>query len=97
MNKPRFSLGKIVFTSGVYEAGFRDDDYGRWIGYCISCHMRCDWGDLCEEDKQLNEEALRRGGRLLSKYNYFLNDDLSVYIITEADRSATTILFPYEY
>lgn len=97
MSKPRFSLGSIAFTAAVHDAGCQNDDFGRWVGHCISRHLRCDWGDLCDEDKQLNEEALCRGGRLLSKYNYRLNDDLSIYIITETDRSATTVLFPYEY
>lgn len=63
-------------------------------------HLAGDWGDLSPEDKERNEEALKDGSRLFSAYK--LNDDVKVWIITEAVsdigiRSATTILLPDEY
>ena len=54
-------------------------------------------GDLEPEDKELNDEALLNGDRLVSAYEYPKHEDWKIWIITEWDRSATTILFPHEY
>lgn len=65
-------------------------------GYrALKRHERGDWGDLCAEDMETNERALQNGGRLFSRYH----DGMSVkfYVITEADRSATTVLLPEDY
>jgi hypothetical protein len=61
----------------------------------IRRHLTGDWGDLDRHDKRLNEVALTNGGRLFSAYH--LADGTKIYIITEADRSATTILLPEDY
>ncbi|WP_231962357.1 hypothetical protein [Symmachiella dynata] len=53
----------------------------------IHRHVSGDWGDLCDEDKQTNEDALSDGGRIFSTYH--LKDDVEFWIITKADRSAT--------
>jgi len=67
-------------------------------------HVRGDWGDVCPEDAQANEEALQEGARVLSAY--VLSSPVGesetlapakVWLITEADRSVTTILLPEEY
>ena len=58
-------------------------------------HLAGDWGDLCQEDKQANAAALTYGSRLLSAYDIPPNHRL--WIITEADRSSTTLLLPQEY
>lgn len=58
-------------------------------------HSHGDWGDVCREDWQTNDQALRDGERLLSIYHAL--NGTKFYIITEADRSATTILLPSEY
>lgn len=57
-------------------------------------HVRGDWGDLDEQDKQANDKALQDGSRILSAYG---KGETKLWIITEADRSATTILRPDEY
>ena len=57
-------------------------------------HASSDWGDLDPEDRRANDAALRHGTRLLSAYAL---DGARVWIITEADRSATTVLLPEEY
>lgn len=57
-------------------------------------HQHGDWGDLCPEDAKLNDEALACGDRLLSSY---MVAGQKVWVITEADRSATTLLLPEEY
>ena len=74
-----------------------------FLGDCLSRHMRYDWGDdMYMEDWHANDVAASTDGRLLSAYNIpeDMQDnerDTKIWIITEADRSATTILFPSEY
>jgi len=90
--KPLFSLGTIVATPGVLslleENGQSPSDF-------ISQHHVGKWGDaLCDEDKQLNNAALQDGSRLFSAYTV---GNEKLWIITEADRSSTTLLLPREY
>jgi hypothetical protein len=61
----------------------------------LARHSRGDWGELCPADKWANDRALREGDRLLSAYKTSTGERL--WVITEADRSATTILLPSEY
>jgi hypothetical protein len=61
----------------------------------LSRHLRGDWGDVCQEDKTENELGLKYGFRLLSSYQ--VTDTEKIWIITEADRSVTTLLLPVEY
>ena len=93
----RFSLGQIVATPGALEALQRNNVTGFDI---LRRHASGDWGIVCEEDKQANEEALKTGARLMSAY--FLSDETKLWIITEAadddgNRAATTLLLPDEY
>lgn len=89
-------LGRLVMTPGVQSHVAQSLQL-----QCIRRHERGDWGDVCDEDRGANESALRYGTRLLSVYK--LEDDtpecagLKLWIITEADRSATTLLLPEEY
>lgn len=86
----RFDLGQVVMTAGVHGT----IPHGDIMKY-ISRHHRCDWGDLSEHDMEMNEDALRNGHRLHS--SYALSNGGSVWVITEADRSVTTVLLPDEY
>jgi hypothetical protein len=86
--QPRFPLGKTVATPAAMTLGIDLASYMRR-------HHCGDWGDLCDEDKQSNEEAIQLGLRILSHYQ--LGDGQRIYIITEADRSSTCILLPEEY
>ena len=86
--KPRFPLGTTVATPGALALGA---DLNRYMRR----HHCGDWGDLCDEDKRTNEEALEQGLRILSHYE--LGGGKRIYIITEADRSSTCILLPEEY
>jgi hypothetical protein len=61
---------------------------------CLQRHARGDWGDVCAEDKQSNDQALQDGDRILSSY---MINGTKIWIITEWDRSVTTVLFPSEY
>ena len=58
-------------------------------------HLSGDWGDVSEDDKQSNDEAVKDGDRILSAYH--APDGTKFWIITESDRSATTFLLPDEY
>jgi hypothetical protein len=85
-----FELGQLLATPGVLEAAGGED----LLPY-LSRHARGDWGTV-NADKRANELALKDGTRLLSAY--LLRDGTTkIWIITEADRSATTILLPDEY
>ena len=68
--------------------------FAREIAAVFIRYQRHDWGNLCQEDKELNDEALEAGDRILAAYRTSKGE---VWIITEWDRSATTILFPSEY
>ena len=90
----RFNPGKIVATQSVAEKIKTDPDFASFVRDSLQRHLAEDWGDLCEEDRKENEFSLKNNLRLLSAYK---KADTKIWIITEADRSATTILFPEEY
>jgi hypothetical protein len=85
-------LGQIVSTPGALAAL---DESGAPPSEFLSRHACGNWGDLCEEDRRENEFSLAHGFRVLSSYK--LRNGEVIWIITEADRSATTILLPSEY
>jgi len=91
-NTPLFSLGQIVATPGALAAL---EKAGQGPLDFLSRHVYGDWGDLCDEDRRENQLSLERGFRLLSSYRTLA--DVKLYVITEADRSVTTILLPAEY
>jgi len=93
MAEPRFELGHIVATPGALQA-FKDAAGARMIDY-LDRHVTGDWGDLGEEDRNENELSVVQGFRILSSYD--LSTGVTFWIITEADRSATTFLLPSEY
>ena len=90
--QPAFELGQIVATPGALAAIKKA---GQQPGEFLTRHINRDWGDLDEEDRKENEYSLERGFRLLSAYKTNAGDRL--WIITEADRSVTTLLLPEEY
>lgn len=95
--KPKFSLGQIVATPGALEAL---QESGQTPQLFLARHVRGDWGEVCDEDKGLNDQSLIDGSRLLSAYTTLKGTKL--WIITEAadddgHRLATTILKPEEY
>lgn len=88
----KFKLGHVVSTQGALSMMASANILPLVL---LQRHVRGDWGDLEEDDKQANEDALRDGNRLLSSYK--IVPDQKVWIITEADRSSTTLLLPEEY
>ena len=89
--KSLFALGQTVATpgaiAGMEQAAISPVDL-------LRRHQRGDWGDLDKEDKQSNDQALSHGDRIFSAYQF---DTVKFWVITEHDRSATTILLPEEY
>ena len=88
----RFFPGVLVITPGAL-AAFQTT--GEGIQPFLTRHLRGDWGDLDTHDWSENEYSLRRGFRLLSAYA--LSNGTTIWVITEAEGSATTILLPTEY
>ena len=98
-----FSIGQTLATYAINEA-MSSQPFQTFIQDSIQRHHSKDWGDCCEEDKKVNDESLKLDMRLLSVYNIpselknsNQNVEGKIWIITEADRSATTILYPSEY
>lgn len=91
-SKQLFSLGQVVATPGALEALEKAEQAPSDF---LNRHVHGDWGDVCEEDAEANQQSLKDGSRLLSSYRTKLN--VKLWIITEADRSSTCILLPEEY
>jgi len=83
-------LGQIVATKGVLAAVPESS-----IHDALGRHITGDWGDVCEEDRKQNDHAAKNGERILSSYR--TPDGVKFWIITEWDRSYTTVLLPDEY
>lgn len=92
MRIPRFPFGQIVATPGALHAL---EEAGERPATFLKRHVVGDWGEVDEQDQQENERSLADGCRLLSAYT--LSTGTKLWIITEADRSSTTLLLPSEY
>lgn len=89
-NQAKFPLGQLVATRNALDVLSQAD-----ILEGISRHARGDWGEICAEDRKENELSLVEGFRLMSVYR--AADGTKFWVITEADRSATTVLLPDDY
>jgi hypothetical protein len=92
--KPRFRPGRLVATPRAKKALEEVGDPTMGMGL-LQRHLDGDWGEVSEEDREANNSALRNGGRLLSAYR--IGNGVKLWVITEADRSVTTVLLPDEY
>lgn len=90
--EPLFHMGRIVITPGAILALQTSGENG---GEFLARHERGDWGIVCPGDQKRNDQALIEGDRLVS--SYALKSGAEMWIITEADRSVTTMLLPEEY
>ena len=88
--KGNFPLGRIVATTGALGAISCSD-----IVDALSRHTAGDWGDVCPEDRAENDRSVKEGHRLLSAYSS--EGGTRFWVITEGDRSVTTVLLPDEY
>ena len=89
----RYPLGCVVATPGALAAL---EESGTSAIVYLQRHAAGDWGEVCQEDKKANEFALKEGLRILSAYKLPVTSE-KLWVITEADRSATTLLLPDEY
>ena len=93
MNK--FNPGQLVMTRGVNDMMANNEDFASHVRLSVIRHMAGDWGNVSDEDRVENELAMQEGDRLFSVYK---KEGLpKIWIITEWDRSVTTVLFPEEY
>ena len=90
----KFSLGQVVMTRGIADELDHSKAFAKFVTVSLKRHATGDWGELGEEDKQTNENALENRDRIFSAY---IKGEWKIWIITEWDRSYTTILFPSEY
>ena len=88
----RFPLGRVTATPGALRALERAEQLPAEF---LDRHVNGDWGDIPEADKQENELSVEQGFRILSAYTTSAGD--KIWILTEADRSATILMLPEEY
>lgn len=92
--KPKFELGQTVMTRSV--ADWIDGNEARHIRVmaCLQKHQCGDWGEVSATDARLNDAAVKSEDRIMSAYTV---DNKTVWVITEHDRSVTTVMFPEDY
>lgn len=94
------TLGQVVTTASIANAMSINLEFRLFILESIQKHLNHDFGAICKEDHNANVLAVRDGGRVFSMYlipEELGLDQEKIYIITEADRSCTTALYPHEY
>jgi hypothetical protein len=96
-----FEPGQIVMTRDVADLAFKDREFEEYIIDCVRRHLSGDWGDIDYLDWNENDLSVDGEFRLLSAYKNKVRKDGShlpvVWVITEADRSSTCVLFPDNY
>lgn len=86
-----FQTGTLYMTAGIDAEMHRNTDFARFVLESWKRYESCDWGDVPNEDKKMNDSAVKNDDdRIVARYN-------DIYIITEYDRSHTTILYTFEY
>lgn len=91
-----FELGRVVITRGLNNLIENSENLRNELNGALSRYFNCDWGDTCEDDKVLNDAAVKNNNdRIVAKY--VLSNNIKIFIITEADRSYTTIMLTEEY
>ncbi len=95
------NLGTVVATAGVVLVMQNDVRFALFTGKCLDRYTDCDWGEIDSHDDAVNDDALENGSRILASYDIpeaiRVNGHDKLWLITEADRSVTTLLFPSEY
>lgn len=93
----QFELGRLTATYGISAAMEDDAAFQRFVAASLNRYRSCDWGELSATDRQANDDAVRNGSdRILAAY---VSKELQkkIWVITEVDRSYTTVLFLQEY
>lgn len=95
---PEFELGSFVVTQTIDERMKRDAAFRDFVYTSIKRYSRKDWGEMSKEDLAKNDEAVLSGDeRIFASYKRPGAEDEKIWIITEWDRSVTTVLFPEDY
>lgn len=93
--------GNLITSSGVTDKMYQCARFSVFCQHSLEKHKKGDWGNVEQEDWECNDLAFEENDRIVSQYSFppevAANEDDSIYIITEYDRSVTTILFPSEY
>ena len=90
-----YFLGKTVTTKEIHSTISKNKKFANEITNCLQKYITCDWGQISQEDKEMNNNAVKTDdGRIFAAYD---TSEGKVYIVTEHDRSATTILFAHGY
>lgn len=93
-----FKLGRIVVAKEVDELMKHSPMFSRFVTTSLGRYANCDWGDSSDEDKAANDAAIDSGERIFASYGHEKSKKhKKIWIITEADRKVTTILFPDQY
>ncbi len=95
-----FSMGRVLVSSSIKSLMTTDLSFHTFIYTSLMRHEKGDWGEISKDDHDSNSHALTSEQRLFSVYHCSTPHSFKgdrIYIITEADRSATTVLWPYEY
>lgn len=96
-----FEIGNVVSTRAVWDLMEENEAFRWFVSGCLSRYILYDWGDTCPEDWESNNLAVKNGERVIAVYN--IPDEIEdtfenqLWIITEWDRSTTTLLFPSDY
>ena len=96
MTGKKFDLGQVVVSKGVDEKMKGDRSFRVFVQVSIGRYVHRDWGQTCDEDAKANNRAIQNGDRIRAVYKQ-PRTDTTIWIITEADRSVTTIVFPDEH
>ena len=90
VSPPKFNLGQIVITSNAHAVLTPED-----VSTALKRHSDCDWGELCAEDRAVNERGVRGQGMILSVYQSAKG--IKFYVITDPGHEVTTLLLPEDY
>jgi hypothetical protein len=94
----QFLLGKLYSTEGVAAVQSENAAFADFVWRSLQRYLSCDWGEMSKDDLAMNDSAIGPDeARILAAYEHPDNPDWKIWIITESDRSCTTILFPDEY
>lgn len=92
----KFELGQLVVTRAVADRMQTDEKFTRFVQISLGRYINCDWGSMTNENKAMNDIAVKSGeDRIHAAYMNKAGD--KIWIITEWDRSVTTVLFPSDY
>lgn len=96
-----FETGPVLMTPGIRELMYSDQSAADTVQRCLDRHRDGDWGEFCDDDRQLNQDSLdeekEKGFTYENLFSSYETDFGKIYVITECDRSMTTILLADEY